>query len=107
MSAVVMDSFDIKGGTAAAYGATGVVAVFALNPGALEPRKGDSVVLVRPDRWFRIIRIGEVKEHGGLGRSFFLEGMTKQDVPIGTRLNWEAAPSAVDGLTSVLQPAAT
>ena len=88
MEVVVKDSIEVRGQVAEEYGATGVVVVFELPMLGAEPQAGMSVVIVRPDGWLRAARVGEVQEHGGSGRSFFLSGMTREDVPIGTRLRW-------------------
>jgi hypothetical protein len=88
MEVTVKESFDVKDRVARDYGATGVVVVYELPADAAELARGASVLLVRADGWVRACRIGEVREHGGSGRSFFLEGLGKQDVPVGTRLRW-------------------
>jgi len=105
MEVVVKDNFEVKGRVAAEYGATGVVVVFDLPAQAAEPRRGMSIVLIRPDGWLRTSRVGDTREHGGCGRSFFLEGLTKQDVPVGTRLRWGGRSHAEDVDLTVAQTA--
>jgi hypothetical protein len=91
MEAVVKDTIEIRGRVASDYGAPGLVVVFDLPRLAEEPRRGDVVVLLRPDGWLRSMRAGETQEHGGAGRSLFLEGISKDQVPIGTRITWGSA----------------
>jgi hypothetical protein len=91
MEAVVKETIEVCGRVAQDYGAVGLVVVFDLPRTGEEPRRGDVVVLIRPDGWLRSMRAGETQENGGSGRSLFLEGMSKDQVPIGTRLSWGSA----------------
>ena len=87
MEAVVKDAFEVNGRVAQDYGASGLVIVFELSRPP-ELHRGDVVTLMRADGSVRSVRAGETKEHGGLGRSVFLEGILKEEVPVGTRITW-------------------
>lgn len=87
MKAVVVDSFNVNGRVAVEYGSTGVVVIFSPFDEECRPIPGDRVLVVKPDGWIRTALIGEVKlipEAPG----FFLSGLEKRDVPVGTRLLW-------------------
>jgi len=88
----VKDSFEIK----QKYGlnhAAGVVVVFEVKRSASIPTVGAEVMLRRPGGGELAARVGEIKEHGSSdpsveAKSFFFEGLTQQDVPIGTEIHW-------------------
>jgi hypothetical protein len=89
MEMTVMDSFEIKGRVAMEYGSAGVVVVLAGEIPAGEPLvTGKPVLILRSDGWIRRAVMGEVKEHAVPGGSVFLKGLTREDVPIGSRLRW-------------------
>jgi hypothetical protein len=88
MEVTVCDSFEIKGRVALEYGAQGIVAVFSVEAADELPIPGEPLLIVRPDGWMRRATIGEVKQHGPDGRSCFIKGLSRQDVPIGSRLRW-------------------
>jgi hypothetical protein len=88
MHAEVMDTIELKGRVAIEHGEQGVVVIFAQPPGMPEPRPGDPIMIVRPDGWMFRSVIREAKEHGPDGRSVFMRGLTKSDVPIGAHLYW-------------------
>jgi hypothetical protein len=89
MEVTVRDAFEIKGRVALEYGASGVVAVFAFEQDSDEsPQAGTPMLIVRPDGWMLRTVMGEVKEHGPKGRSCFIKGLTKNDIPIGSRIRW-------------------
>lgn len=91
MDVQVTDSFEIKGRVALEYGASGVVAVFGLEDTSDPPEPGKPVLIVRPDGWIRRAVMGEIKEHGPNGRSCFLSGLTRSDVPANSHLRWGSA----------------
>ena len=100
----VIDSFDVKGRVAVEYGASGVVVIYApSDDGRDPPVEGERVWVFRPDGWMRAAVIGEVKATG-TSPGFFLAGLTKSDVPVGTGLHWgrDVAPplTTADALAS-------
>jgi hypothetical protein len=93
MRAVVKDSFNIGGRVAVEYGSTGVVVIFSPFGGEEPPMPGDRVLVVKPDGWIRTALIGEVKLAAD-APGFFISGLEKRDVPVGTRLWWGKDVSA-------------
>ena len=88
MDVLVTDSFEVKGRVALEYGAAGIVAAFVLEDSSDPPEAGKPVLIVRPDGWMRRTVMGEIKRHGEKGRSCFLSGLTKTDVPVNSHLRW-------------------
>ncbi len=87
MRAAVVDSFNVNGRVAVEYGSTGVVVIFSPFDEEQSPMPGDRVLVVKPDGWIRAALIGEVKLTPD-APGFFLSGLEKHDVPVGTRLLW-------------------
>jgi len=88
MEETVKDSFDVKGRVAVDYGAVGVVVIFEAESRGDPPVEGTAVLIVRPDGWMVRARMGEVKEHGPGGFGAFFINLSKQAVPVGSRLRW-------------------
>jgi hypothetical protein len=88
MESVVFDSFDVKGWVAVDYGQTGVVAVFDTKESGDEPELGKLALIIRPDGWMIRARMGEVKKQETAPCGVFFPKLTKQDVPIGSRIRW-------------------
>jgi hypothetical protein len=89
MEVRVTDSFEIRAGMPGIKHAPGVVLVFdATGVGGI-PKPGATVQLTPPNGVPLDVVVGEVKKHGP-GRSFFVEGLTPMDAPIGSKLSWSA-----------------
>ena len=69
-------------------GAVGVVVIFEAESRGDPPVEGTAVLIVRPDGWMVRARMGEVKEHGPGGFGAFFINLSKQAVPVGSRLRW-------------------
>jgi hypothetical protein len=93
MRAMVKDSFNVSGQVAIEYGATGVVVIYSPFGGEEPPLPGNRVLVVKPDGWIRTALIGEVKLAED-APGFFIRGLEKRDVPVGTRLWWGKDVSA-------------
>lgn len=91
MSGTVTDHIEVKGRTALEYGAGGLVAIFAHDPGAALPRPGDPVLIVRSDGWLYRGKAEDVR-HEPLGKAsgLFLRDLTREDVPLGSSIRWGA-----------------
>jgi hypothetical protein len=88
MKVGVTDSFEVKAGMAGLKHASGLVVVFdASQRGAKMPKAGSRIRAARNGGGAIDLIVGEVKRHG-IGRSFFFEGLSRQDVPIGSVLSW-------------------
>jgi hypothetical protein len=58
------------------------------------------VLITSPGGHERQARIGEIKDHGS-SRSFFFGNLEKEDVPLGSHLEWQdrsLGPRQIDGL---------
>ena len=65
------------------------------------PLAGSTINLIRPDGTQLAAELGEVKSHGD-GRSFFLPGLNKDDVPVGSIASWTV--SVTRSVSSARQP---
>lgn len=91
----VKDAFEIKANTPGSSHAPGLVVIFdGRQCGFRVPGIGSVVELLRPDGTVQRATVGEIKEHGD-GRSFFFEGMKRDEAPVGTIVFWSSAGSAL------------
>jgi hypothetical protein len=101
----VTDTIEMKPNRPGTDHAPGLVIVFdGRQCGCRLPARGSSINLVRPDGTQLSAPLLDVKEHGD-GRSFFLPGWSKRDVPIGTIASW--LMPVVRSRSSELEPART
>jgi hypothetical protein len=87
MNVRVKDSFEIKPGMPGTKHAPGVVLVFDVAGKADIPRPGSTIQLKPPHGHPYEVVVGASKKRG-LGRSFFIEGLTRADAPVGSSLRW-------------------
>lgn len=109
MEGIVIDSFDVKGRVAIDYGATGVVAILETHAVGAPPRCGNALLVIKPDGWMTRASAGEVKQHAPAAYGVFLAGLTKHEVPVGSKLRWgrefwPAVPDADTAETTTSQP---
>lgn len=93
MTVKVKDSFEIKPGMPGIRHAPGVVLVIDAAGINNIPQIGSTVKLKPPHGQAYDVVVGESKKHG-LGRSFFIEGLTRTDAPIGSSLSWSVPVQA-------------
>ncbi len=105
MNAKVKDSFEITNRLAAPSYPPGLVVVLDWqgNDDTL-PVVGDQIEFLRQDGGRYLGTLGEIKCHGA-GRSFYLAGAKRHDVPIGSAVSWprrSVGPRTMDGLGRLL-----
>ena len=87
MTVKVKDSFEIKPGMPGTKHVPGVVLVFDAAGISGIPQIGSTVKLKPPHGEAYDVVVGESKKHG-VGRSLFIEGLTRTDAPVGSSLSW-------------------
>jgi hypothetical protein len=84
----VKDAFEIKPNVPGSSHAPGLVVIFDGRQCGFElPPVGSTIELLRPDGTSCTAVVSEMKEHGD-GRSFFFDGVRRDDAPVGTILSW-------------------
>ena len=97
MNVSVTDSFEIKPGMPGITHAPGVVVVFDAPPkGGGLPSAGEVIRLKRKGVAEVDVMVGEVKTFQNTV-TFYLEGLTRGDAPIGCVLAWPDQPGARKG----------
>jgi hypothetical protein len=92
MKVFIKDAFEMKSNMPGSRHAPGLVVVFdGGNPRGPIPAVGCVVDVQRPDGHSFSVSVEEVKSHGS-GRSFFLAGLHRIDLPIGSTISWEDDP---------------
>jgi hypothetical protein len=88
MTSVVKDLIEIKGRVALTYGLEGVVVIFEVETAVEAPATGDVFVIERADGWLYRGRAKDARAVGEKLAGFFIDGLTREDVPLGTLVRW-------------------
>jgi len=93
MQSIIYDIVPIEADAALRYGASGCVVMAHLNIAEVAPAEGDLVLLIRADGWsFTATAIDIRAEEKSF--ALFLKGVSVEQVPIGTPLQWGSEISA-------------